>query len=72
MSWLPLVSPSGCSCAGGKVHVQAIKEGSLTVESNGGDVHIGSVAGAMAEVLTAGVRPPMALDNDFSLQLAFS
>lgn len=40
------------------MQVQAIKEGSLTVESNGGDVHVGSMAGATAELLTAG-KPPL-------------
>lgn len=34
--------------------MQVVKEGSLTVESRGGDVHVGSMAGATAEFLTAG------------------
>jgi len=50
----------GARRAGGSVQVQAIKEGSLTVESNGGDVHVGSMAGATAELLTAG-EPPLLL-----------
>lgn len=36
------------------MHVQAVKEGSLTVESRGGDIHIGSMAGATAELLSGG------------------
>jgi hypothetical protein len=42
--------------AGGNVHVQAVKEGSLTVESRGGAVHVGSMGGATAELLTAGAH----------------
>ena len=38
--------------------VQTVKEGSLTVESKGGDVHIGSMAGAFAEIMTAGSQSP--------------
>lgn len=42
--------------AGGNVHVQAVKEGSLTVESRGGAVHVSSMGGATAELLTAGAH----------------
>lgn len=52
------VPPRFCSIdvtsGGGNVHVQAVKEGSLTVESRGGDIHIGSMAGATAELLSGG------------------
>lgn len=40
--------------AGGNVHVEAVKEGTLAVDSGGGDVKIDSMAGTFAEIQTRG------------------
>lgn len=54
------------------MHVQAVKEGSLTVESRGGAVHVGSMGGATAELLTAGAHAlwaPAAPDSETTAML---
>lgn len=40
--------------AGGKVHVAAVKEGTLAVDSGGGDITIDSMAGTFAELQSRG------------------